>query len=100
MPARSDVDVRMRLQAYLKKDKKGIRKAVIKTFISGDSYTTEEIYKQLTKKYDVTYKGMASMVGLMNARMGILHVDINNGHNRYCMRDEHRELTKSVLDNY
>ena len=40
------------------------------------------------------------MVGLMNTRPGILSIDVPGDHNIYSLKDDHKSVVKSVLDNY
>ncbi len=48
----------------------GIRKAVLKLFLSDGAYTTEDVFTYLAKEgFDVSYRGVSAMVGLMNTRL-------------------------------
>lgn len=93
--------VRERLKNYLDRDETGIRKAVLDLFLKGDSYTTEDIYEYLRKKdFEVSYRGISAMVGLMNTRLGILSIDVTGDHNLYSIKETHRAILGSVLENY
>lgn len=93
--------IQERLRNYLKRDGIGIRKAVLKLFLSDKSYTTEDIFTYLDKQgFDVSYRGVSAMVGLMNTRLGILSIDVSGDHNVYSLKDDHKLIVKSVLDNY
>ena len=68
--------IQERLRNYLKRDGIGIRKAVLKLFLSDGAYTTEDVFTYLAKEgFDVSYRGVSAMVGLMNTRLGILSID-------------------------
>ncbi len=96
-----DNKVKERLTGYLRRDEKGIRKAVIYLFLQDNSYTTEDVHDYLVKNgFDVSYRGISAMVGLMNTKLGILSIDVKGEHNVYSLKDEHRDIVKSVLDNY
>ncbi len=36
----------------------------------------------------------------MNTRLGILNIDVSGDHNIYSLKDDHKSVVKSVLDNY
>ena len=93
--------VRARLIKYLGRDDTGIRKVVLKLFLEGGRYTTGDIYEFLHKKdFDVSYRGVSAMVGLMNTRLGILSIDVTGDHNIYLLKDDYRSVVDSVLENY
>ncbi len=93
--------IQERLRNYLKRDGIGIRKAVLKLFLSDGSYTTEDVYTYLEKEgFDVSYRGVSAMVGLMNTRLGILSIDVSGDHNVYSLKEDHKAVVRSVLENY
>ena len=96
-----DNKIKERLKGYLGRDNKGVRKAVIGLFLQDNSYTTENVHNYLVENgFNVSYRGISAMVGLMNTKLGILSIDVTGEHNVYSMKDEHRDIVKSVLDNY
>ena len=93
--------IQERLRNYLKRDGIGIRKAVLKLFLNEGSYTTEDVFTYLDKEgFDVSYRGVSAMVGLMNTRLGILSIDVSGDHNVYSLKNDHKSAVKSVLENY
>jgi Fe2+ or Zn2+ uptake regulation protein len=93
--------IQERLRNYLKRDGIGIRKAVLKLFLSDGAYTTEDVFAYLAKEgFDVSYRGVSAMVGLMNTRLGILSIDVSGDHNVYSLKGDHKGVVRSVLDNY
>lgn len=96
-----DNKIKERLKGYLERDEKGIRKAVLCLLLKNDSYTTEDVHTYLVENgFDVSYRGISAMVGLMNTKLGILSIDVTGEHNVYSLKDGHRGIVKSVLDNY
>ncbi|MDY6930602.1 MAG: DUF2551 domain-containing protein [Halobacteriota archaeon] len=95
-----DNQIEDRVKNYLNKDQTGVRKAILNIFLSKDSYTTEDVFSSLEGSYDVSYRGVSAMVGLMNTRLGILRVDVTGEHNIYCLKDAHKDLLESILGNY
>ena len=97
----SDVKVKERLKNYIERDETGIRKTVLKLFLGGKSYTTKDIYNYLLgRKFNVSYRGISAMVGLMNMRLGILSIDVTGDHNTYSLKEGYRKVVASVLENY
>ncbi|HRW83685.1 MAG TPA: DUF2551 domain-containing protein [Methanothrix sp.] len=93
--------IRERLKNYLKRDGMGIRKAVLKLFLHDRSFTTEEVYTYLDREgFEVSYRGVSAMVGLMNTRLGILSIDVSGDHNVYSLKPDHKLIVSSVLDSY
>ncbi|MCZ7372770.1 MAG: DUF2551 domain-containing protein [Candidatus Methanoperedens sp.] len=93
--------IKTRLTKYLMRDETGIRKSVLKLFLTGKPYTTQEVFDSLKKEgFDVNYRGVSAMVGLMNTRLGILRIDVKGDHNVYSLKVEYRNTLKLVMDNY
>ncbi|MCD4800627.1 DUF2551 domain-containing protein [Methanococcoides alaskense] len=93
--------VKARLIKYLGRDDTGIREVVLKLFLDGGTFTTGDVYKHLhEKEFDVSYRGVSAMVGLMNTRLGILSIDVTGDHNLYLLKEDYKPVVKSVLDNY
>jgi hypothetical protein len=93
--------IRTRLIKYLKRDEAGIRKTVLKLFLNCKPYTTQDVFDFLIKEgFDVNYRGVSAMVGLMNTRLGILRIDVKGDHNVYSLKNGYKNAVKTVMDNY
>lgn len=93
--------VKERLIKYLRKDETNLRKTVLQMFLVGEIYTTNDIYNNLVQQgFDLNYRGVSAMVGLMNTRLGILRVDVTREHNHYSLKDDFKEIVQIVLDNF
>ncbi|ATZ61285.2 MAG: DUF2551 domain-containing protein [Methanosarcinales archaeon Met12] len=96
-----DVKVKERLKNYIERDETGVRKTVLKLFLEDKTYTTEGIYNHLLEqKFNVSYRGISAMVGLMNMRLGILSIDVTGNHNVYSLKGGYKKVVASVLENY
>ena len=83
------------------RDENGIRRCVLKLFLSNKPYTTQDVFDHLKNEgFDVNYRGVSAMVGLMNTRLGILRIDVKGDHNVYSLKVEYRNTLKLVMDNY
>ena len=93
--------VKARLIKYLGRDDTGIRKVVLNMFLEGDTFTTGAVFEYLKKTdFEVSYRGVSAMVGLMNTRLGILSINVTGDHNIYSLKEEYKNVVRSVLENY
>lgn len=92
--------IQERLRNYLKRDGVGIRKAVLKLFLSDGAYTTEDVLPIYPRRVLTSVTGVSAMVGLMNTRLGILSIDVSGDHNVYSLKGDHKGVVQSVLENY
>ncbi len=93
--------VKVRLLKYLGRDDTGIRKVVLNMFLNGNTFTTSNVFEHLEKTdYDVSYRGVSAMVGLMNTRLGILSINVTGDHNIYSLKEDYKNVVRSVLENY
>lgn len=73
----------------------------MKLFLNEKSYTTQNVFDLLKEQgFDVNYRGISAMVGLMNTRLGILRIDVKGDHNIYSLKDEYKNSVKATMDNY
>ncbi len=90
-------EIEARLRKYLERDRKGVRKELLKLLLDGRKYTTTEIYEKLREKgFDLNIRGVSAMVGLMSARLGILKMELGDK-NRYFIKPEYVDLVKAIL---
>jgi uncharacterized protein YlxP (DUF503 family) len=86
-------EVESRLKKYLSRDNTGIRRALLKQFLKVKSATIKEIFDDLKDHFPISYQSVASMVGIIASRIGILHVKRNKD-NELCVY----ELKEQYLD--
>jgi len=71
---------------------------VLELFLEKHIFTTEEVYQQLKESgYEVSYRGVSAMVGLMNTRLGIFRIDVTKNHNVYSLKDSYKDVVRSLL---
>jgi arginine repressor len=94
----ADDKIKTRLMRFLVKDKKGIRKCLLRLFLQTKSYTTSEIYESLVKQgFDVSYRGIYAMVGQMHSRLGILRIYPTREHRIYSLKENCGNIVEMVL---
>lgn len=65
-------EIEKRLQNYLSRDKSGIRKALLTFLLKVKSVTVNQVYTVLSSKFSVSMHSVASMLGTMASKLGIL----------------------------
>lgn len=76
-PSELRKEIEARLKGYLSRDRDGIRHELLSLFVKVKSLTIPQIYRKLQEQFSISYHSVASMVGIIAARIGILHVRRN-----------------------
>ena len=97
-----------RLRSYLSRDRTGIRREVLMLFVKTGSITIAEIVAELQKRFTVTFHAIASMVGIIASRIGILRATRNTDWSeqlrtqgkvcRHCDQDRRGCITSPLPD--
>ncbi|MCU0629385.1 MAG: DUF2551 domain-containing protein [Methanoregulaceae archaeon] len=66
--------IEARLRSYLSRDKTGIRRELLRLFVRIKSMTIAQLVTELQKQFAVTFHAIASMVGIITSRIGILRM--------------------------
>jgi len=92
-------EIERRLRSYLSRDKSGIRKALLNLLIRVKSMTVPQIHKALSTKFDVTYHSVASMVGIVASKLGILstHKTKDGSLGVYELKEQYVDLVEQVV---
>jgi hypothetical protein len=69
--------VERRLRSYLSRDRTGIRREVLRLFINTGSLSIAEPVAILRLRFMVIFQAIASMVGMIASRIGILYSNTN-----------------------
>ncbi|MHC1625909.1 MAG: DUF2551 domain-containing protein [Methanoculleaceae archaeon] len=98
-PSLLKAEIEERLRRYLSRDKNGLRHEVLRLFVRMRSLTVREIYDYVKERFNVTYHSLASMVGTIASRIGILRVrkSVNNTTSVYELKEEYRDLLVRAL---
>ncbi len=100
---RSPVDIKkkvyLRIREYLSRDRTGLRRALLALFVRIRSLTIPQIFEVLRDHFSVTYHSIASMVGVIASRLGILHVRRNaDGTNSiYELKEKYMDIVKDLV---
>jgi hypothetical protein len=87
-----------RLKSYLSRDRTGIRREVLRLFVRIKSITVAEIVAELQKQFTVTFHAIASMVGIIASRIGILRSARNaEGVNTYELKEKYVDIVIRIV---
>ncbi|HUH78878.1 MAG TPA: DUF2551 domain-containing protein [Methanoregula sp.] len=87
-----------RLRSYLSRDRTGIRREVLRLFLRIRSITIAELVAELQKQFSVTFHAIASMVGIITSRIGILRSTRNaEGMNTYELKEKYVDLVGRIV---
>lgn len=87
-----------RLRSYLSRDRTGIRREVLRLFMRLRSLTIAEIVAELQKQFTVTFHAVASMVGIIASRIGILRAQRNSdGIHNYELKEKYFDIVVRIV---
>ncbi len=93
------IRIKRRLEVYLELDMDGIRKLVLNLLLKLKKVTVDLLYRELNKKFRVSYSAVASTLGYIHSKLGILHVfkESYKTPTVYSVKEEYIEIINSAL---
>jgi hypothetical protein len=90
--------IEARLKTYLSRDKTGIRRELLRLFVRFKSITIAELVTELQKQFAVTFHAIASMVGIIASRIGILRMTRDaDGLHTYELKEKYVDIVVRVV---
>jgi VanZ family protein len=88
-----------RMVRFLNLDPDGLRRIVLESIVEAREFTVASIHEIVSKRYNVSRKVVASMIGYICSRLGILHVNKKSyrAPRTYILRDEYADIARAVL---
>jgi hypothetical protein len=87
-----------RLRYYLSRDRTGIRREILRLFVKNRSLTIAELVTDLRSQFAVTFQAIASMVGIIASRIGILRAIRNSDHvHNYELREKYFGIVVRIV---
>ena len=87
-----------RLMSYLSRDKTGIRREVLRILLRIRQTTIADILADLRERFTVSFHTIASMVGIIASRIGILKVSRNaGGITSYELREKYTPMVERLV---
>lgn len=91
--------IKRRLEMYLELDIDGIRKFIIDILLKLKRVTVDLLYRELNRKFKISYSAVASTLGYIHSKLGILHAYKESYKTPivYSLKEEYVDIVKSVL---
>ncbi|MHC1588673.1 MAG: DUF2551 domain-containing protein [Methermicoccaceae archaeon] len=91
--------IKERLEKYLEMDKSGVRSYLIKTLVKLKRFTVGRVHKVLSRRFPVSRSMVASMVGYIHSKLGILRArkETYKTPTVYYVREEYLDIINAVL---
>ena len=96
-PQRSEI--LSRLVRFLNLDNDGLRRLVLQSIVEAQEFTVASVHEIVSRRLCVSRKVVASMIGYICSRLGILHVNKKSyrAPKTYVLRDEYADIARAVL---
>ena len=80
-------------------DADGLRRFILQSIVESREFTVTSLYDVIRSRFEVSRKVVASMIGYICSRLGILRVNRASYRSpkTYILRDEYADLARSVL---
>lgn len=94
------IRIKRRLELYLELDIDGIRKFIIDILLKYKKVTVDQLYHELERKFKVSYSAVASTLGYIHSKLGILHAYKESYKTPivYSLKEEYADLVKNALN--
>ena len=90
--------IETRLRAYISRDRTGIRRELLRLFVRVKSMTIAELVAELQKNFSVTFHKIASMVGIIASRIGILRASKSpDGVSSYALKEKYIDVVVRIV---
>ena len=92
-------EVLNRLARFVDMDNHGLRKCILLTIVETRQFTVNSLHETVSQKFEVSKKVVASMIGYICSRLGILRVNkvSYRSPKTYFLRDEYADIARLVL---
>jgi len=93
------VRIKRRLEVYLELDMDGIRKFIIDILLRLKRLTVDQLFKELNKKFKISFSAVASTMGYIHSKLGILHAYKESYKTPivYSLKEEYVDIVESAL---
>ncbi|MGP8329088.1 MAG: DUF2551 domain-containing protein [Methanosarcinaceae archaeon] len=92
--------IKRRLEKFIELDANGIRSHILSVFLKLKKTTVDTLYETIAKKHDVSRSAVASMVGYIHSKLGILraHKESYKMPIVYSLKEDYVDMIKAVLN--
>ena len=92
--------IKRRLEKFIELDVNGVRSQILSVFLKVKEATVDTIYETLAKKRDISRSAVASMVGYIHSKLGILRARKESYKTPivYSLREDYIDMIKTALN--
>jgi predicted transcriptional regulator len=92
--------IKRRLQTFIELDVNGLRTHILFVFLQVQKTTIDEIHQKIRSKFDISRSAVASMVGYIYSKLGILrsHKESYKTPIVYSLKEEYADLLRTELE--
>lgn len=93
------LEIMSRLVRFLDLDADGLRRFVLQSIVEAREFTVASLHEIVSRRFNVSKKVVASMIGYICSRLGILHVNKMSYRSpkTYLLRDEYADIARRAL---
>ncbi|WP_094229163.1 DUF2551 domain-containing protein [Methanolobus psychrotolerans] len=92
--------IKRRLQKFIELDCNGLRSHILSMFLNVKETNVDELHANITLKYDISRSAVASMVGYIYSKLGVLrsHKESYKTPIVYSLKEEYADLIRTALE--
>ncbi len=92
--------IKRRLQKFIELDVNGLRSQVLSLFLKTKETTVDELHDNLTQRYEISRSAVASMVGYIYSKLGVLrsHKESYKTPIVYSLKEEYADMIRNALE--
>jgi len=92
--------IKRRLQTFIELDVNGLRTHILSVFLQVQKTTIDELHQNITSKFEISRSAVASMVGYIYSKLGILrsYKESYKTPIVYSLKEEYADLLRAELE--
>ncbi|MFA0823009.1 MAG: DUF2551 domain-containing protein [Methanomethylovorans sp.] len=92
--------IKRRLQTFIELDVDGLRSHILSVFLQVQKTTIDELHQKITSKFEISRSAVASMVGYIYSKLGILrsYKESYKTPIVYSLKEEYAEMLRTELE--
>jgi predicted transcriptional regulator len=92
--------IKRRLQTFIELDVDGLRSHILSVFLQVQKTTIDELHQKITSKFEISRSAVASMVGYIYSKLGILrsYKESYKTPIVYSLKEEYADLLRTELE--
>ncbi|TGC09358.1 DUF2551 domain-containing protein [Methanolobus halotolerans] len=92
--------IKRRLQRFIELDVNGLRSCILSKFLDVKEATVDELHAAIKKNYDISRSAVASMVGYIYSKLGVLrsYKESYKTPIVYSLKEQYVDLIRNALE--